>query len=76
MMFLFQSGGDVSDIAYEIAQETCPYFKVDMWGMLTARYDLNILPYSLEPENIQSMYEAEVRRKIPVLPIDSLQSKF
>ena len=36
--FLFGKNGSVSDVAYEIAGETCFYFKFDMWGRAAAAY--------------------------------------
>ena len=38
MSFLFKSDGSVSRVAFEIASETCLYFKFDLWGLVDARY--------------------------------------
>jgi hypothetical protein len=38
LSFLFKSDGSISKVSYQIASETCSYFKVNLWGVLSATY--------------------------------------
>jgi hypothetical protein len=68
MSFLFD-GVNVSQIRYQITQETCLYFKFDLWGQA---------PLSYYPESISNSalikeaYKIEVANRLPTLPLSSL----
>ena len=68
LMFLF-NGDRISHAWYQITQETCPYFKTDMWGLLTAVY----FPDSITgAEQIRSDYVQELRDRFPTAPLSAL----
>eukprot|EP01032_Pedospumella_encystans_P021324 gene21324-24194_t len=73
MSFLFKSDGSVSKVAYQIAGETCQYFKFNMWGLASASYT---------PQTIDSAaatitaYQAEVAARMPTRPIAQLAADF
>jgi hypothetical protein len=69
LTFLFRSDGSVSDVAYQIASETCRYFKFDLWGRAAARYVPQAVP---DAARIASAYAAEVAARLPVKPIAAL----
>jgi hypothetical protein len=68
MTFLFNATG-VSQVRYQITQETCLYFKFDMWGQLAATYT----PYPVSAaESIQNAHAVEVANRLPTKPIAEL----
>ncbi len=71
-MFLF-NGNEVSHVWYQIAQETCIYFKADMWGLLTASYQPQTLP---DADTIRSDYVDELTARLPVKPLSALREPF
>jgi len=69
LTFLFGKSGAVSDVAYEIAHETCFYFKFDMWGRRAARY----LPQSVpDAAAIAARYAKDVAGRMPTRSIAEL----
>jgi len=68
LMFLFRDG-EVSNVWYQITQETCPYFKTDMWGLLPAIYH----PASVsDADNLRNDFVKELEDRIPIKPIAAL----
>jgi len=66
--FLFKDG-EISRVWYQITQETCPYFKTDMWGLLTATYH----PESIsDAEVLRGDFVQELQDRMPVQPLSSL----
>ncbi|AQQ66586.1 hypothetical protein Mag101_02180 [Microbulbifer agarilyticus] len=73
MTFLFKDDGSVSDVAYQIAGETCLYFQVDMWGQLSASYT----PHSVaNSDQLTSDYQAEVNNRMPSKPLSALAQDY
>ncbi|MBY6210115.1 choice-of-anchor D domain-containing protein [Microbulbifer agarilyticus] len=73
MTFLFKDDGSVSDVAYQIAGETCLYFQVDMWGQLAASYT----PHSVaNSDQLISDYQAEVNDRMPSKPLSALAQDY
>ena len=71
-MFLFH-GDEVSHVWYQITQETCTYFKADLWGLLTASYQ----PQSRsDGDQIRSEYVQELADRLPVKPLAALKERF
>ena len=71
-MFLFNEDG-VSHVWYQITQETCPYFKADMWGLLTASYH----PASVtDSDIIRSDFVQELEDRIPVKALSTLTDSY
>lgn len=72
MTFLFNATG-VSQVRYQVTQETCLYFKFDLWGQLPAVYT----PYAVTGgEAIQNAYAAEVAGRLPTKPIADLLTDY
>ncbi|MGH8900781.1 MAG: hypothetical protein ACRDYA_03650 [Egibacteraceae bacterium] len=68
MTFLY-NGVAVSQVRYQITQETCLYFKFDMYGQLPATYT----PASISgAEAAKNARAAEVADQLPTKPIPSL----
>lgn len=68
MTFLFNAAS-VSEVRYQITQETCLYFKFDLWGQLSATYT----PYAIpDAEALQNAHAAEVANRLPTKPIADL----
>lgn len=69
LTFLFKNDGSISDVAYQIASETCRYFKFDLWGRAAARYLPQAVP---DAAGIASAHAAEAAGRLPVKPIAAL----
>ncbi len=73
MTFLFNDSGAVSQVAYQIAQETCAYFKFNLHGEVAANYT----PASVTgAAQIKSDYQTEVANRMPTKPISALASDY
>jgi hypothetical protein len=69
LTFLFRADGAVSDAAYEIAGETCAYFRFDAWGYVQARY----MPGAIAGrKTVIGHYRDEVRARLPQRPLAQL----
>jgi len=73
LTFLFGSAGQVSNVAWEIGQETCFYFKFDAWGRVRARY---ISAPVADKARLIAQYEREVADRVPTRPIASLAADY
>lgn len=73
MSFLFKSDGSVSKVAYQIAGETCQYFKFNMWGLAAASYTPQTIDNAAETI---AAYQTEVAARMPTRPIDQLATDF
>lgn len=83
MMFLFRNPSSmdtskqtISNIAYQITQETCVHYQVDMWGMMKATYNEYYLPRNIDPSNVQHSFEIEKQNRLPTKHISELSSDF
>lgn len=73
MTFLFKNDGSVSKVAYQLAGETCLYFKVDLWGLLAANY----APHGVNnAAGLIADYQAEVTGRMPVKPLGALAQDY
>lgn len=73
LTFLFKSDGSVSKAAYQIASETCAYFKADFWGLLPATYT----PQAVDgADRLVADYRAEVAARLPVKPLAALAKDY
>ncbi len=73
MTFLFKADGSSSRVVYQIASETCFYYKVDMWGSLAATYS----PGAVSNANgLRADYQGEVNGRMPVKPIAALATDY
>lgn len=69
LSFLFDAGGAVSQVAYQISSETCLYLKFDLWGLAKARYTPHESPAAASTVRA---YQQELRSRLPMKPIDTL----
>ena len=73
LMFLFKNNGTATAATYQVAIETCAYFKFDMWGTVKASYS----PYSIpSKEKVVQDYLAEVKGRMPTKPISELSKDY
>lgn len=73
MTFLFKDDGSISQVAYQIAQETCAYFKFNLHGELNASYS----PGSVtNASTIKGAYETEVANRLPTKSINELANDY
>lgn len=71
-MFLFKED-QVSHVWYQITQETCPYFKTDMWGLLTAAYH----PAAISgADDLRNGFVQELEARIPTAPLSALADAY
>ncbi len=70
--FLFD-GSATSPAAFQVTQETCKYFKFDLWDAGPARFAAGVAP---DAEAVAAAYAAEVAARIPVRPIDELRNDY
>ncbi|HEY8569938.1 choice-of-anchor D domain-containing protein [Microbulbifer sp.] len=73
LTFLFKDDGSVSDVAYQIAGETCLYFQFDMWGQLPASYTPHGVNNSAA---LISAYQAEINGRMPSKPLSALNQDY
>ena len=68
LSFLFDDTS-ISRVHYQITQETCLYFKFDMWGLLDATYDKHAVTGAAQ---VKSDFAAEVANRLPTRPFQEL----
>ena len=72
MTFLFNNSG-ISKVRYQVTQETCAYYKVNMWGQLPATYS----PYAVANADVyKANHAAEVANRLPTKPIADIAVDF
>jgi hypothetical protein len=72
MTFLFNNSG-VSKVRYQITQETCFYYKVNMWGQLDATYS----SYSIsDAATLKANHATEVGNRLLTKPIADLAADY
>ncbi len=72
MTFLFNSTG-ISKVRYQITQETCTYFKYNMWGQLSATYIPAAVSNAL---TLKNNHATEIGNRIPTKPISALTTDY
>ncbi len=72
LTFLF-NGKSVSNVRYQVTQETCSWFKFDMWGQVSAQYTNGVPVNAIA---IKDNYAQEVSSRIPVKPLSDLPKDF
>jgi hypothetical protein len=68
MTFLFDDSG-ISRVWFQVTQETCYYYKVDLWGLLAASYQMHDVPGA---EQLRSAFQEELTGRMPIAPIEQL----
>jgi hypothetical protein len=72
LTFLFDDVA-VSKVHYQITQETCLYYKFDLWGLLDASYQPQPVSDSAE---VKAAFAAELAARMPSKPIGDLTNDF
>ena len=75
MTWLFNHEGDISRVAYQISNETCAYFKFDMWGTLTAETEKNNLSAS-EIDNAKIRFDLNKKNQFPIFSLSDLNKEY
>ena len=75
MTFLFDrsKSPSISQVRYQVTQETCLYFKLNMWGQLAATYTPGNVANGLALQNAEA---AEVANRIPTKPFSALATDY
>jgi hypothetical protein len=75
MTFLFNSRKrpNISKVRYQVMQETCLYFKLNMWGQLAASYTPGSVANDPALENAEA---AEVASRLPTKPLSALAKDY
>ena len=69
LTFLFGKNGAVSSAEYEIGNETCFYFKCNMWGRVPAHYAPGAIANAA---SVITNFRREVADRLPARPIAAL----
>ncbi len=75
MTFLFSNSKspNISNVRYQITQETCGGMRFNLWGKIAATYT----PYSIANDaTIKSNNEAEVANRLPTKPLTALTTDY
>ncbi len=75
MTFLFNrtKKPNISKVRYQVTQETCLYFKLNLWGQLAATYTPGRVADAQALANAEA---AEVANRIPTKPFSALATHF
>ncbi|ROR99942.1 hypothetical protein EDC56_2577 [Sinobacterium caligoides] len=73
LSFLFKDGGEISNVQYQVASETCAYYQFNLYGRLAASYSESAVAGA---ESIKSAYETEVSSRMPIKAISELATDY
>jgi len=75
LTFLFNrtKSPNISKVRYQVTQETCLYFKLNMWGQLAATYTPGTVANNEALENAEA---AEMANRIPTKPFSALATDY
>src|SRR5450631_82376 len=75
MTFLFnrKKSPNISKVRYQVTQETCLYFKLNMWGQIAATYTPGSVANDQALENAEA---AEMANRLPTKPLTALATDF
>jgi hypothetical protein len=75
MTFLFNPAKSpaISNVYYQITQETCYPMKFNLWGMVSAGYSAEKIPGS---DELKKDFAAEISHRMPSKPISALAKDF
>ena len=73
--FLFSNtlSPNISNAFYQVTQETCAHFKIDLWGQLPATYTPGMVA---NDQALVSAAAAEVSNRLPTKPFGALATDF
>ncbi len=63
----------ISNVYYQITQETCEYYKFNMWGEISATYTQQTVSNDTALENAEA---AEVSNRLPTKPFSALTTDY
>ena len=72
MTFLFNAT-TVSRVRYQVTQETCVYFKFNMWGQLSATYTPATVANAT---TLKNNHAAEVANRLPTKPMSEIATDY
>lgn len=72
LTFLFDASGAISNVAWQIASETCAYFQFDAWGGGAATY----VPNSDRAAALIAAFRQERSTRMPTRPLSALASDY
>ena len=70
--FLYDGSG-TSPAAFQVTQETCKYFKFDLWDAGPTRFAAGQAPNA---DAVAAAYAAEVAARLPVRPLDRIRDDY
>jgi CubicO group peptidase (beta-lactamase class C family) len=73
MTFLFDGRGKITRVAYQVSSETCAYLKLDLWGVLPAKYRPAKIAHAGE---VAAAYAREAAARLPTRPIAALAAAY
>ncbi|GAB2449165.1 hypothetical protein GCM10026915_38640 [Simiduia litorea] len=73
LTFLFNDSGNISNVQYQIAAETCNYYQFNMYGRLAASYNKASVSNA---GTIKAAYETEVANRMPIKSISALATDY
>lgn len=73
MTFVFRGDGSISHAAMQVSSETCRYLKLDMWGLLDARYAPHPVP---DRDAVITAYTTHQSRRLPERPVARLAQDY
>lgn len=75
MTFLYSNSKTprISNVYFQITQETCYPMKFNLWGMAAARYAPAQVPHDAE---LRSNHAAEISNRLPTKPFNALTADF
>ena len=73
VMAFLVNGTQISRVRYQVTQETCPYFKFDLWGQSAAAFTPGSIP---QADAIKATHATELANRLPVRPIEALATDY
>jgi len=71
--FLYRSNGELSDVYFQIAQETCPYFQFDLVAFAKATYTPGT---NFNQAQLTTELKNELSNRLPTKPIEEISKDF
>ncbi|MGD0647001.1 MAG: hypothetical protein ABR971_03330 [Acidobacteriaceae bacterium] len=75
LTFLFSNTKQpaISQVRYQITQETCDYMKINMWGQVPATYSHHSIAHA---DELKSSFQSEMEHRIPRKPLSDLAKDY
>jgi hypothetical protein len=69
MRFTYRPDGSVSPVSWQVSSETCLYLKVNLWGMVPAKYEPGAIDNA---DEIVAEHRRDIAARMPVRSLDQL----